>query len=63
MKLDEQDSNKALDLFIKNLMQANTDANPTLGFDDVEDEKKTKNIPEKSYSYIKSILPQKYIEL
>ena len=48
MKLDEQDSNKALDLFIKNLMQANTDANPTLGFDDVEDEKKTKNIPEKS---------------
>jgi hypothetical protein len=41
MKLDEQDSNKALDLFVKNLMQANTDANPTLGLDDVEDEKKT----------------------
>jgi hypothetical protein len=48
MKLDEQDSNKALDLFVKNLMQANTDANPTLGLDDVEDEKKTKNTPEKS---------------
>lgn len=41
MKLDEQDSNKALDLFVKNLMQANKDANPTLSFDDVEDEKKT----------------------
>lgn len=48
MKLDEQDSNKALDLFVKNLMQANTDANPTLGLDDVEDEKKTKNTSEKS---------------
>ena len=41
MKLDEQDSNKALDLFIKNLMQANKDTNPTLSFDDVEDEKNT----------------------
>jgi len=45
MKLDEQDSNKALDLFIKNLMQANSEANPTISFDDVEDEKKTTTKP------------------